>query len=273
MLICILGASYPYTLLICIPNEPCGWIITEIFSQFIPSSYLCMERWIWINGMKVVWVAWAVHGVFSAAIGGTLLGYFSVMFINSTTIMVNVMRWVIVNIRKKPCLIIVLNCLHSDYACRRNTTPERIFIFSRVYMNHAVYCKRFNACFSELLAVSHFQIVIIIICLSYAIIRFYVTNILLVIPLLFVVVEVGILELFVLRFVVNLRESSISCINAFRNAITSGSQVFSFLRLVWNANPPLDIRFGFFVVESREFVLHLFGQIIIDKIISLLVTF
>jgi len=171
-------------------------------------------------------------------------------------------------------LIIFLNCLHSDYACRRKTTPERILTFFRVYMNHAVYCKQFNAYFSELIMVSHFQMVIIIICLSYAIIRFYVrTNIVFGIPFIFVVVEVGILEVLLLRFVANLREASNSCINAFRNAIPSGSRSLLFLRLIWNANRPLDIWLGFFIVESREFILRLFGQIIIDNIISLLVSF
>jgi len=166
-----------------------------------------------------------------------------------------------------------LNCLRSDYAYRRRATHERILTFSRVYMNYSIYFKRFNACFSQLLPVSQFQIVVILICLSYAIIRFYVLNILLIIPFILIVVELGVVELLFLRFVANLRESSISCINAFRNAIPSGSRVFLFLRLTWNAYRPLDICYGFFVVESREFVLNLFGQIIIDKIISLLVAF
>jgi len=92
MLICITGATYPYALLVCIPNEPIGWIVTEIFLQLIPSSCLYMERWILVNGMKIVWGALLAHGAISAAIGGAMFGYFATMFVNSTAIMVNILR-------------------------------------------------------------------------------------------------------------------------------------------------------------------------------------
>jgi len=92
MQISLIPLSFLYVFPLWIANEPIGWIITEILSPWIPCSCDYTERWIWVNGIKVLWGGLATFGGISAVIGGVIFSSVATIFVNSTTIMLNILR-------------------------------------------------------------------------------------------------------------------------------------------------------------------------------------